>query len=127
MNNLSLPDSVDDVEEAMKLVNRIKEHLPIKIRPTSALVKVLRKKHIYLDRYKPLEIRDVHYLGNEAGIACEIAPPGGENTLISSLTQLEILETEPLAEEMKAYQEERIKTLKRIQGNQGPTSLTFRR
>jgi len=65
-----------------------------------------------------LEIHSVLYLGNEAGIACDITPKGREKTpVICSLTQLEVMGTDALAEEMKAYQQERIKNLARYPGN----------
>ena len=115
---------VDNVDEAMKLIERMEKHLPILIRPTSALVKMLRRQGINVDRYKPLEIHGVFYMGNEAGIACDITPQGREKTpVICSLTQLEVTGTDALAEEMKAYQQERIKNLRRYPGNK-PISFT---
>jgi len=65
-----------------------------------------------------LEIHSVLYMGNEAGIACDITPKGREDTpVICSLTQLEVMEKDALAEEMKAYQQERIKNLSRYPDN----------
>lgn len=116
---------VDNVDEALKLIEKMKEHLPIIVRPSSALVKMLRRQGIDIDRYKPLEIHSVLYMGNEAGIACDITPKGRENTpVICSLTQLEVMGTDALAEEMKAYQQERIKNLARYPGNERPISFT---
>lgn len=109
---------MDDVDEAMKLIERMKKHLPITVRPTSALVKMLRKQNVNVDRYKPLEIRDAFYMGNEAGIACDITPKGRiKNAVICSLTQLEVMGTDALADEMRAYQQERIRKLERYPGN----------
>lgn len=117
---------VDNVDEAMKLIEKMKEHLPIIVRLNNALVKSLRKQRIYVDRYKPLEIHSVLYMGNEAGIACAITPKGREDTpVICSLTQLEVMGTDALAEEMKAYQRERIKNLARYPGNERPMSFTI--
>jgi len=85
---------------------------------------MLRRQGINVDRYKPLEIHSVLYMGNEAGIACDITPKGQEkNAVICSLTQLEVMGTDALAEEMKAYQQERIKNLARYPGN-APTGFT---
>lgn len=109
---------VDNVADAMKLIEKMKKHLPITVRPSSALVKMLRRQGIHVDRYKPLEIHSVLYMGNEAGIACDITPKGREqNAVICSLTQLEVIGTDALAGEMKAYQQERIKKLARYPGN----------
>ncbi len=118
MNNAPLPKFVDNVDEAMKLIEKMKQNLPIIVRPKSALVKMLRRQGIHVDRYKPLEIHSVLYMGNEAGISCDITPKGSEDTpVICSLTQLEVMGTDAFAEEMKAYQQERIKNLARIPGN----------
>jgi hypothetical protein len=109
---------VDNVDEAMKLIEKMKEHLPIIVRPNSALVKMLRRQGINVDRYKPLEIHSVLYMGNEAGIACDITPNGREDSrVICSLTQLEVMGADALAEEMKAYQQQRVKSLARYPGN----------
>ena len=109
---------VDNIDEALKLSEKMKEHLPIIVRPSSALVIRLRRQGINVDRYKPLEIHMVLYMGNEAGIACDITPKGGEaNPVICSLTHLEIIGNDPLAQEMKAYQQERTKKLARYPGN----------
>ncbi len=83
-DNLSF---IDNVDEAMKLIKKMEERLPLTVRPKSALVKMLRKQSIYVDRYKPLEIHSVLYMGNEAGISCDITPKGREDTpVICSLT-----------------------------------------
>ena len=109
---------VDNVDEALRLIEKMKKHLPLSVRPKSALVKMLRRQGINVDRYKPLEIHSVLYMGNEAGIACDITPRGrGATPVICSLTQLEVMGTDTLAEEMKAYQRERIKKLARYPDN----------
>jgi hypothetical protein len=124
-----IPDfqPIDNVDETLKLIKKMEKHLPILVRPTSALVKMLRKQGMYLDRYKPLEIRNVLYMGNEGGISCDITPKGRESTpLICSLTQLEVTGNDPLAEEIKAYQQQRMKKLARLPGNERPISFTVR-
>src|SRR3990172_2301095 len=91
---------VDNVDEAMKLIERMEKHLPILVRPTNALVKMLRRQGINIDRYKPLKIHSVLYMGNEAGIACDITPRGRENTpVICSLTQLEVMGNDTITDE----------------------------
>ena len=125
MGNESPSGFVDNVDEAMELVEKMEKRLPIIVRPNSALVKLLRRQGINVDRYKPLEIHSVLYMGNEAGISCDITPKGREKTpVICSLTQLEVMGNDALAEEMKAYQQERIKKLARIPGN-APIDFTI--
>jgi hypothetical protein len=63
MNNPSRPESVDDIGEAMKLIKKMEKNLPIIVRPSSALVKMLRRQGVNVDRYKPLEIHSVLYSG----------------------------------------------------------------
>ena len=116
---------VDNVDDAMKLIEKMEKHLPIIVRPNSALVKMLRRQGIHVDRYKPLKIHSVLYMGNEAGIACDITPRGRENTpIICSLTQLELTGNDVLAGEMKAYQQERIRNLARYPDNK-PIGFTL--
>lgn len=116
--------SVDNVDEALKLIERMKKQVPISVRPSSGLVKMLRRQGVNVDRYKQLEIHSILYMGNEAGIACDITPKGQEDKpVICSLTQLEIIGNDPLIQEMKAYQQERTKKLARYPGN-APISIT---
>lgn len=127
MNNSLGSESVDNIDEAMKLPEEMKKNLPIIIRPNSALVKSLRRQSLNVDRYKPLEIHSVLHMGNEAGIACDITRKGREDTpVICSLTQLEVTGNDPLAEEMKAYQQERLRNLARYPGNERPISFTIK-
>lgn len=117
--------NIDNVDEAQKLIDKMNENLPIFVRPNSALVKILRKKGVSADRYKPLEIRSVLYMGNEAGISCDITPKGQtQDAFICSLTQLEVMGDDDLAQEMKAYQQKRLKSLARHGANM-PVSFTL--
>lgn len=127
MNDSSLPEFVDNLDATMKLIEKMKEDLPILVRPSGVLVKMLRRQGVNVDRYKPLEIHSVFYMGNEAGIACDITPKGRDKKVICSLTQLEVMGADALADEMRAYQKERIKNLAGIPGNEGPVGLTVTR
>jgi len=104
--------NIDNVAEAQRLVEKMNANLPIIVRPNTALVKILRKKGINADRYKPLEIHNAIYMGNEGGISCDVTPKGQEKVaFICSLTQLEVMGDDDLAQEMKAYQQKRLKSL----------------
>lgn len=82
----------------MKLIEKTEKHLPIPVRPSCSLVRMLRRQGIYVDAYKPLEIHSALYMENEAGIACDITPRGWENTpVICSLAQLGVTGNDVLA------------------------------
>lgn len=115
---------IDNVAEANRLVEKMNKNLPLFVRPNSALVKILRKEGVNADRYKPLEIHSVMYMGNEAGISCDITPKGqAQDAFICSLTQLEVTGTDELAQEMRDYQQKRLKNLARY-GNNMPINFT---
>jgi hypothetical protein len=110
--------SIDNVTEANRLVEKMNKSLPIFVRPNSALVRMFRKNGVNADRYKPLEIHSVLYMGDEAGISCDVTPKGRtEKAFICSLTQLEVIGDDDLAQEMKTYQQKRIKSLERRGAN----------
>ncbi len=59
-----------------------------------------------------VQIKDVHYMGDEGGITCDITPPGKEKApVFCSLTHLSIRPEHPLFSEIRAYQEERERKL----------------
>lgn len=100
--------TIDNVNEALKLLDKIKSHLPISVRPSRELINMLRRQGVNIDRYKPLTIHSVLYMGDEGGITCDITPKGREDTpVLCSLTQLEIIGDDPLAKEIKTYQQKR--------------------
>ncbi len=118
-------ESVGNVDEALKLIEKMKKQLPIFVRPIRELVNILRRQDVTIDRYKQLEIHSILYMGNEAGIVCDITPKGQEDKpVFCSLTQLEIIGDDPLTQEMKAYQQERTKNLARYPGN-APIGITI--
>jgi hypothetical protein len=82
---------IDNLPKAMILLEKMKLVLPIMARPTKDLVNVLKKQSIQIDRDRDVQIKDVHYMGDEGGITCDIAPPGKETTpVLCSLTYLSI-------------------------------------
>jgi len=100
--------SVDDVPKAIILVEKMKSALPIISRPTKVLVNVLKKQGLKLDPYRDVQIRDVHYMGDEGGITCNITPAGKETTpVLCSITHLLIPREHPLYSEIRMYQKDR--------------------
>jgi hypothetical protein len=105
---------IDDRDRALALVAALKEHLPVQVRPTKALIQVLRKQGLNLSRGQSLQIRNIFYAGDEGGITCDITPPGKEKQpVLCSLTHLEIQGSSPLEKDMQVYQQLRLKRLAR--------------
>lgn len=65
INRGTLPSNllVDNFPKAMALVEKLKLALPITARPTKDLVNMLKKQGIQIERYRDVQIKDVHYMG----------------------------------------------------------------
>lgn len=103
---------IDDPDRVKALMDEMRAHLPISVRPTTALVILAKKQGLGIRRNDSLQIRRVFYPGDEGGIMCDITP--GENSkaaLVCSLTHLEVVGEDALAREMRAYQQERSRKL----------------
>jgi hypothetical protein len=99
---------IDDYDKAMDLMRKMEAQLPIPAHPTSALTRSMRSKGIKLTRNQELQIQDVFYLDDEAGISCNVTPSkDAKEVLIVSVTHLRIHPRHPLAQEIRAYQKER--------------------
>lgn len=107
---------IDDVDRTLALVATMKAHLPIPVRATEALMRMLRKQGVNLKRSQSLQIRDAFYMGDEGGITCDITPHDqSPQVMLCSLTHLEIVGDSPLAKEMRAYQQRRATQLAKEQ------------
>ena len=105
---VSINTSVDDVPKAIELVEKMKSALPITARPSKILVNALKKQGMSLNPYRDVQIREVHYMGDEGGITCNITPAGKETTpLLCSITHLLVPHEHPLYVEIRKYQKER--------------------
>jgi hypothetical protein len=108
---------IDDSVQVEALMAKMEASLPIPARPVSGLVRSLKSKGVDLPRHQLLSIKSVLYLGDEAGISCDITPPGMEKTpIICSLTHLRVPPAHPLAKEIRAYQTARSSRLARGPG-----------
>ena len=94
--------------EYEKLAEKIKLNLPIKALPTKELVSKIQDEHPELTLSSRFYIKDIINTGDLSGILCVIEGTG-LNGLVCSLTNIEIVPTEPLLTEIKKYQEERTK------------------
>ena len=117
---------IDDYAKATALVEHMKAALPIPARPARRLVDLLRGKGVSLGADPKLEIKEVHYAGDEGGITCDVTPPGSREVIICSVTHLRIHPKHPLAAEIRAYQETRSWRLAGLGGRPGIISKRIR-
>ena len=118
---------IDNYAEAMELVSKMKEQLPITVRPTKAFIQAMGANRVKIESGQELQIDDVLYMGDEGGIGCAISLPGKENSLtVASITHLRIKPSHPLAQEIRAYQIERTRKLAQTNPHQQTTSFTLK-
>ncbi len=117
---------IDNYKEAMELLHQMEAQLPIPAYPSPGLVQSMRTRGVTLDPNQPLSIKHVLYLGDEGGIMCDITPAGQPNSIICSLTNLQIAPAQPLGEAIQAYQQRRIKRLAASGGPKKPVSFTVK-
>jgi len=116
---------IDDYDKATELVRKMEASLPIPARPTGGFIRAMKMQGVKIARDQELPIRRVFYMGDEAGISCDVTPPGMEKTpIICSLTHIRIKPGHPLAEEIRAYQRERKRRLAQAGAPREPTSFT---
>ena len=104
---------IDNITEVEELINKMKEILPIPANPTKAFIHLMRDQGVKVKAKYEVLIKKVMYLGDEGGIACEVAFPNqkeGEVTVVS-LTHLRIKANHPLVKDIRAYQIKRTKKL----------------
>jgi hypothetical protein len=65
---------IDDAAKATALAAKMEAHLPILVRPAGAFVRLMRQHGIKIDRDRELSVRRVFYMGDEAGISCDVTP-----------------------------------------------------
>ena len=82
--------------------------------------------HVRIARNRELPIKAVFYMGDEGGISCDVTPPGMNDPLICSITQIRISRKHPLAEAIRAYQQERKKRLAQAGRGGPPTYFTVK-
>ena len=118
---------IDDYTQAMELVRKMEAHLPIPARPTGAFIRAMREQGVKVARDQELQIKHVLYLGDEAGISCDVTlSRDAEEMLIVSLTHLRVAPRHPLAKEIRAYQRERTRRLAQSGGPREPSHFTVR-
>jgi len=110
---------IDDYAKAMELVRKLEGNLPIPARPTGGFIRAMKAQGVKIARDQELPIRRVFYMGDEAGISCDVTQPGmGKTPVICSLTHIRV------TEEIRAYQRERKRRLAQAGAPREPTSFT---
>lgn len=112
--------TIDNIRQAKALMRKMKTQLPIPVRATGGLARLMKPHSLKLKRGQELSIKALFYSGDGGGILCDVTQPGIESAVVCSLTQVEIGSDHPLAEEIRAYQQARKKGLARA--GRRPTS-----
>ncbi len=103
---------IDDPGTVTRLMDQLRAHLPMPALPTKAIVRTLRQQGVPVSVKSALTINNVLYLGDEAGITCDVTPARDAKTvLLVSLTQVRIPAGHPLFGAIQAYQRERVRRL----------------
>ena len=105
---------IDNLEQAIELMEEMKASLPIPARPTPELRQTLSGRSGDLPPEAEWEIESVFYLGDEGGIACGLrTAQSSKAAVVVSLTQLRVAYSHPLARRIRDYQSKRVKKLAR--------------
>ena len=119
---------IDDRVQALDLVRKMNEQLPIPVRLGSPVKRTLREKGVTVSRDRKFEIKRVFYFGDEGGIMCDVTPTkDAKEAVIVSLTHLLIATQHPLAQEIRIYQRERTRRIALSGGAGEPSSSALRR
>jgi hypothetical protein len=104
--------TIDDPVETRELLHNIEANLPIPVRLNERGVNSLQEQGKYISNNDELlQVEDVMYMGDVAGILCAIEyqmdSDHDKEILITSITHLNVHSSHPLAEEIKRYQKKR--------------------
>jgi hypothetical protein len=116
---------IDNQQQVKALLQQMKKQLPIPVLATDGVVRSMKRQLPELKRQRQLSIKSVLYTGDEGGILCDITPDGSKSAVLCSLTHVEILADHPLAAEIQAYQQARIRKLAAL-GAGRPQQFTIR-
>ncbi|WP_017662205.1 hypothetical protein [Baaleninema simplex] len=101
---------IDNYEEAQKLTEKIKSHLPIDVTLTPAMCDRLNKQMgANLKKGQICQVNDVQYSGDMGGILCDLKMPESSDNFsaLTSITHVRVTDDCPLADEIRSYQEKR--------------------
>jgi len=106
---------IDNPDQVIRVIARMREALPLSAVPSPELLGVVRRQSPGKDVPHPCHVTRVDYAGDEGGIMCGL-DFGGEDAsrFFVSITHLTFLQAAPLAREIAAYQKHRIKRLRHL-------------
>ena len=100
---------IDNYENAIGLIEKMKASLPIPIKVTPEAMQRMAKQKDDFSRDHIFLVESVVYAGDEGGIMCVLKTDVDDKEVYGlSLTHLRIQEDHPLAEEIKSYQRKRV-------------------
>jgi hypothetical protein len=103
---------IDNREAAQDLCDRLEATIPFSVRPTKQLLKTMIEGGNRASLDDIFTVDWVKYSGDVGGINCAFEYSDGGERYVVSLTHLKIDPEHPLAEEVIAYQQRRIRLLK---------------
>ena len=104
---------IDNPNQVKALIQKLKDHLPISVKATPALIRHLSSKNTNITPASYVEVTDVMYFGDEGGICCSLKIKDyDEEAVIASLTHLNFPPS-PISLDVRDYQAKRIKKLAR--------------
>jgi hypothetical protein len=106
---------IDNFKEAQTLTTQLEKTLPFQVRPGKEFLKMMRDRGESVSAETDITVNSVIYTGDMGGINCTLES-SSEDTLkevfVVSITHLVIDPQHPLAKEVNAYQQKRIRGLK---------------
>jgi hypothetical protein len=103
---------IDNLEAAQDLCDRLEATIPFSVQPTKQLLKTMIEGGNRASLDDIFTVDWVKYSGDVGGINCAFEYSKGGERYAVSLTHLKIDPEHPLAEEVIAYQQRRIRLLK---------------
>lgn len=104
---------IDDEKQARALTQQLKATIPFKVLGGKEFLRLLHDQGKVVSPNQEFEVTFTDYSGDMGGIMCGIRVDENDQQLfVTSLTHLKIDSFHPLAAEVKAYQQKRIRGLK---------------
>jgi hypothetical protein len=105
---------IDNFEEAEALTKALEKTLPFQVRPGKEFLKMMRDRGESVSDKTDINVSKVMYTGDMGGINCALDSFDGgplKQQFIVSITHLVIDPQHPLAQEVKTYQQQRVRGL----------------
>jgi hypothetical protein len=107
---------IDNYEEAQALSDRLEATVPFQVKAQKPFLKTVLGKGYPATAETLFSVDWVKYSGDMGGITCGLWPPEGaakaEDRFVVSITHLTLDPEHPLATEVRAYQQQRTRSIK---------------